>query len=69
MNTPNYAVQLVRTMQDNNESPNFIVGYLQALITGFQRDAEVGDLTPKRLLEDLSRACEVTTDRYNRSSN
>lgn len=66
MKTPNYAAELINTMQSHNETPNYMINYLQALITGFQRDAETGDLTPKRLLQDLARACEVTTQLYNR---
>ena len=63
-----YATQIVKTMTAHNESPGYMLGYFKELVTGFQRDAEAGDLTPKRLLEDLNRAYEVTTDLYNRRS-
>lgn len=66
--TPNYAAELINTMQSHNESPSYMVSYLQALIAGFQRDAEAGTLTSKRILEDLDRALEVTTALYNRKS-
>lgn len=65
MSTPNYAAIIIDTMTAHNESPSYILGYFKELVTGFQRDADAGDLTPKRLLEDLARACEITTDLYN----
>jgi hypothetical protein len=69
MKNPNYAAQIISTMTAHNESPGYMLGYFKQLVTAFQRDAEAGDLTPKRLLEDLALACEVTTDLYNRRSN
>lgn len=66
MNTPNYAEQIVATMQAHNESPTYMLGYFQALLTKIQREAEEGKTTPKRLLEELAHACDVTKDLYNR---
>jgi hypothetical protein len=49
----NYIAEIVNIMQSNSESPSFIVGYLQAVIDGFQQDAEHGVITPQRLLEEM----------------
>lgn len=65
MKNPDYAAQLMESMQAGNAGPEYIANYFRELITEFQRDAEAGCLTPERLLTALAHDCEVTSRLFN----
>jgi hypothetical protein len=54
MKNPNYAAQIVSTMQAQNRPAWQIVGYLEAILTGIQCAAEDQRTSPELILEDLS---------------
>lgn len=54
MNPPDYAHEIVEAMKAENRPPWQIIGCLQAILTGIQRDAEEGRVDAKSLLKTLA---------------
>ena len=51
MNTPNYPAQIVNALQAQKLPPWQIIGYLQAILTAIQREAEYNDLSPQMVVQ------------------